>query len=79
MSSLNDILFGRYHFEVAILLRNSLMISSLLTNSEAWHNLTEADLRNLEQVDEGLLSKILATPITTPKEMLYLELGVIPI
>ena len=79
MSSLQDIYFGKFHFEVAILMRNSLMISSLLTNSEAWHNLTEADLRNLEQIDEALLSKILATPISTPKEMLYLELGVIPI
>ena len=64
---------------MAILLRNSLRISYLLTNSDAWHNLIEADLRNLEKIDEGLLSKVLATPITTPKEMLYLELGVIPI
>ena len=48
MSSLQDIYFGKFNFEVAILMRNSLMISSLLTNSEAWYNLTEADLRNLE-------------------------------
>ena len=51
----------------------------MLTNSDAWHNLIEADLRNLEKIDEGLLSKILATPISTSKEMLYLKLGVIPI
>ena len=79
MSSLHDIWFGKYHYEVAILLRNSLLINSLLTNSEAWHNLTESDLRSLEKVDESLLCKILETPISTPWEILYLELGVMPI
>ena len=79
MKSLQDIWFGKYHYEVAILLRNSLLINSLLTNSEAWHNLTETDIRNLEKVDENLLCKILETPISTPREMLYLELGVMPI
>ena len=59
MKSLQDIWFGKYHYEVAILLRNSLLINSLLTNSEAWHNLTETDIRNLEKVDENLLCKIL--------------------
>ena len=79
MNSLNDIWFGKFYYEVAILLRNSLLVNSLLTNSEAWHNLTEKDLRNLEQVDENLLCKIFETPTSTPREMLYLELGVMPI
>ena len=35
--------------------------------------------RNLEKVDENLLCKILETPISTRREMLYLELGVMPI
>ena len=43
MSSLNDIWLGKYHFEAAMLLRNSLLISSLLSNCEAWHNLSEVD------------------------------------
>ena len=60
-------------------LRNSLLINSLLTNSEAWQNLTEQDIGNLERVDETLLCKILETPITTPQEILYFEFGVIPI
>ena len=79
MKSLNDIWFGKFYYKVAILLRNSLLINSLLTNSEAWHNLTEKDLRSLEQVDENLLCKILETPISTPREVLHLELGVMPI
>ena len=79
MSILTDICFGRHYFEVAIILRNSLLISSLLTNAEAWYNLTVADMKELESVDENLLRKILECPSSTPKEMLYLELGVLPI
>ena len=82
MSSLNDLWLGRYHFEAAILLRNSLLISSLLSNSEAWHILTKVDLRKKKKKkknNENLLAKILDTPIITPKEMLYLELAVTPV
>ena len=60
-------------------LRESLLISSLLTNSESWYNLTLSDIRELESVDEILLRKVLECPMSTPREMLYLELGVIPI
>ena len=51
--------FGKYYFEVAMVLRESLFLSSLLLNSEAWVNYTEKDIRILEQCDENLLSSIL--------------------
>ena len=79
MSILSDICFGKYHFQIALLLRNSLFLSSLLTNSEAWYNVLNKDLEELEAVDEDLIRKILETPLSTPKEMLYLELGCCPI
>ena len=50
----------------------------MLCNSEAWYNLTISELNLLETVDEMLLRKLLNTPKSTPKEMLYLELGCIP-
>ena len=79
MSILEEICFGRYHFEVAVLLRNSLFLSSVLTNSEAWYNLKQEEINKLEQADEILLRKILECPASTPKEMLYLELNCLPI
>ena len=60
-------------------LRESLLISSWLTNSELWYNLTLSDIRELESVDEVLLRKVLECPMSTAEEMLYLELGVIHI
>ena len=79
MDILEEICFGKYHFQVAMILRNSLLISSLLTNAEAWYNLSNAEVTDLEKVDEDLLRKVLESPVSTPREMLYLELGVSPI
>ena len=79
LSILDDICFGRYHFEVAVVLRNSLLLSSILTNSEAWYNLKKEEVEKLEKADEKLLRKILECPFSTPKEMIYLELNCLPI
>ena len=79
MSMLEDICFGKYYFQVTMVFRNSLLISSLLTNAESWYNLTAAEIDELEKVDENLLRRVLEAPAATPKEMLYLELGVSPI
>ena len=79
MSILEEICFGMYYFEVAVILRNSLLISSLLSNSESWYNLKNEEIVILEKVDEMLLRKVLECPAKTPKEMLYLELNCLPI
>ena len=79
MSMLEETCFGRYYFQVAMVFRFTLLISSLWTNSESWYHITSAAIDDLEKVDEGLLRRILECPAATPKEMLYLELGVSPI
>ena len=79
MDIIDDICFGPYTFEVALVLRDSLLINSILTNSEAWLALSTADIEQLEQADEALLRRILEVSQGCPKEMLYLELGCMPI
>ena len=76
---LEDVCFGPYEFEVANIWRNSLFINSILTNSETWYNLTKTEVDQLEQIDEYLLRSILETGRSTPKMMLYLEMGCMPI
>ena len=76
---LEEIYFGPYEIEVALTLRKSLFLNGILTNCEAWYGLTDGDIKHLEKVDESLLRKILGTPSTTPKCMLYLETGCTPI
>ena len=43
---------GQFHFEIAIIYRNSYLISSMLSSSEVWYGITQAEIEQLEQVDE---------------------------
>lgn len=79
MQILQSLYFGKYYFEVAMVLRSSLLLSSLLLNSEAWTNLSESNIRSLEQTDEMLLSKILESEANTSNVFKYLELGIYPV
>ena len=78
MSILDAFPFGSLHFEIGLLLRDSLLTSSMLSNSEAWYNITMNEMNLLETVDEIFLRRLLNAPKSTPKEMLYLELGCLP-
>ena len=79
MEILDSTYFGKYYFEVASVLRESLFLSSLLLNSEAWVDYTDKDIRILEQCDEMLLGKIFECEANTSKALKYLELGIVPI
>ena len=76
---LEGIPFGKLYYQVAILLRNSLLVSSLLCNSEAWFNLTNPELDLLETIDVMFLRSIFKSPKSTSKEMLFLEFGISPL
>ena len=79
LNMLEGIPFGKYFFEVAIILRNSLLVGSVLFNCEAWYNLTKTELNLLESVDLSFLRAIFKAPKATPIEMFYLELGILPL
>ena len=76
---MTDICFGPHFFQVALVLRSSLFINSILLNSEVWYGLTKTDTETLETVDNALLRRIFEAPCSTPTPMLFLELGCIPI
>ena len=76
---LNSLCLGPHHFQMAMVLRQTMLITVLLTNSDTWLRLTKENIKKLESVDEMLLRKLLTTPISTPKIALYLETGSIPI
>ena len=78
MTMLNGIPFGKQYFQVGMILRNSLLVSSMLFNTEAWYNITISELELLETIDLLFLRQLLGAPKGTPKEMFYLELGIIP-
>ena len=57
------------------LMRESMLIGSILTNSESWINLTNKDLDNLEKPDLMLLRKITGDSGNQCKVFMYLEFG----
>jgi hypothetical protein len=60
-------------------LRESMFLNGILTNSEIWYGLKKSEIEQLENLDKDLMRKIMNTPISTPSESMYLELGCIDI
>ena len=42
---------GQFYFKSAIMMRESLLVNGILFNSEIWYNISEMELRELEEVD----------------------------
>ena len=76
---LDEIPFGKHRTEVAMRLRESMLLNRMLFNSEAWHGVTKADIATLEKVDKALLRAILNAHKGTTSELLYLETGAVPL
>ena len=72
---LDAIPLGKRYFEIGLVLRDVLLVSSMLFNCEAWYNVTQKELELLETVDIIFLRKLMGAPRSTPKEMFYLEMG----
>ena len=78
-SMLESIYFGKYHFEVGKILIDSMVLGSILSNIEVAYNLSKTDITILEKCHEAALRMLLSLPDKTPKQMLYLLTGSIPI
>ena len=76
---MNLVSLGHFYFEIALILREAILISKLVFNSEVWYNVSNKQIEKLEQIDEIYLRKILNVAKTTPKVGLYMECGIMPI
>ena len=63
---LDDLCLGDYYFEAANILRNSLLLSTLLSNSETWCDITKREISELESVDNILLENFLCSQQDSP-------------
>ena len=59
------------------MLRQSLLLSMLLSNSETWYIETKQHISELEKVDENLMRQKLL-PAKIQREFIYLETGLLP-
>ena len=72
---LDTVSFGAHYFKIALLLRDSLLLSGILTNSDIWYGITETEILDLENLDLIFLRSLFEVPQTVPTVALYLETG----
>ena len=79
VSTLSERPFGRHRFKSLKLMRDGILLGSLLTNIESWINITKANIEDLEKPDTHLLRKVLAKTGNPCKVFMMLELGFTPV
>ena len=79
MSLLEELSFGNFYFEMAILFCGSMLINSVLSCSETLYNIKDKHITKLENCDKSLFTKIFGVPYTCSYEAIYLETGSLPI
>ena len=79
MSLCSDITMGIYAVETLLMLHKSLFIQVVLYNSQAWSNLTKADIKSLQTVQLKYLKRVFFAPSSTSNPLTFLETGILPI
>ena len=70
--------YGHHKYKAALLMRQGLMLGGMLTNSETWINITEADIAKLSMPDTQLQRRLLSVSGNPSKVFMCLELGLVP-
>ena len=58
MNILEKVTLGQHYFTTAVLLRESLFLNGILTNSEIWYGLSNSEIKEFENLDHILLRKV---------------------
>ena len=74
-SILSEVKLGKYEIQSGLIMRDSILISKLLLNSEVWHSLTLNQIEELEVIDRNLLRQILGAHSKTSTEWIYADCG----
>ena len=79
MSMLQEVSFGPHYFQMAMLFRSSILLSSILCNAEVLYGVTKSHLEKLEQADRTFFRRLFEVPNCTTIEAFHLETSTIPI
>ena len=70
---LSEVDMGVHKLEAGLMLRQAILISSLLYSAEAWSGVTDKQLSRLEVVDSSLLRRLTGGHVKCPVEFIHLE------
>ena len=76
---LQEVSFGYYYFEIALMFRNSMFLNGILCSSEALYGIKNEHIEMLEKCDRAFMRRVFDCPISTPIESYYLETSTVPI
>ena len=76
---LKEISFGYYYFEMAVMFRQSMLLSGILCNSEVLYGMNKSHVEKLESIDRYFWRKIFQCPFSTPIETFYMETNTVSI
>ena len=74
-----EICLGQYEIHVLIRLYHATFLSALLFNCQTWTRIKKYDIDTLSVVQLKYLKQALRVPYSTPKVVVYLEMGLLPI
>ena len=70
---LQEISFGYYYFQIAMMFRNSMLLNGMLCSSEVLYGITNEHIEMLEKCDRTFMRRVFDCPVRTPIESFYLE------
>ena len=76
---LKEISFGKHYFQMAVMFRQSMLINSILCNSEVLYGLNKTHIETLESVDTYFWRNVFGSIVSTPLESYFIETNSIPI
>ena len=76
---LTSLSLGMFHFEIAFVLRESMLLNSILLNTETHYFLSKKQIESLESCDAKMMQNTFGSIRTTVREAYYLEGGKIQI
>ncbi len=79
LSICNEVTMGISFVEAALTMHEAVVIATLISDSQAWTNLAQKDIKRLQAVQLRHLKRIVRAPSSTCNAFLFLEMGVLPV
>ena len=79
IESLTERPYGKHKYKAAKLMRDGMIVASMLSSAETWTNICEKDIKKLNKPDKIFLNKLLGGEGNPSLSFMYLEMGILPL
>ena len=74
-SLLKSISLGPFYFNVALILRDAMLVNSILVNCESWNFMTKKQIESFESTDVNFMMNCFSASSKTVRDAYYIETG----